>query len=239
MPSGGRLTFRATRCGAVPFRIEDDPLERPGDYVEIAVSDSGSGMPEAVREPAFEPFFTTKSPGRGTGLGLSTVYGFTRQSRGAVTLDSAPDAGTTVKLYLPCHADDTPVDASSWVHSGDFRGLHMLLVEDDADVREVLPRYLRGLRCDVTQAPSAEEALHCLGPQGRVDLLVSDVYWGRHARHRPGGPCDGTRARAGRAAHLRLRPVARGDGGPLEGPAQALPAQSLARAMSEALGRRG
>lgn len=240
MPSGGRLTFRATRCGAVPFRIEDDPLERPGDYVEIAVSDSGSGMPEAVRERAFEPFFTTKSPGRGTGLGLSTVYGFARQGRGAVTLDSAPDSGTTVKLYLPCHAEDTPVDASSLVHSGDFSGLHVLLVEDDANVREVLLRYLRGLRCDVTQAPSAEDALHCLGPQGRVDLLVSDISLGAGMRGTDLAALATERAPAlavllisgfaqsheDTAARWRVlrKPFRR---------------ESLARAMSEALGRQG
>src|SRR6185295_6127406 len=104
MPEGGALTFRAAAADALPAELAREATEAdaaPQGYVAIAIADSGTGMPEDVRERAFEPFFTTKGVGRGTGLGLSTVYGFVKQSRGGVTLESAPGEGTTVTLYIP------------------------------------------------------------------------------------------------------------------------------------------
>jgi PAS domain S-box-containing protein len=181
MPSGGRLTFAAFRCAALPLSIGNDG-GGPANYVEIAVSDSGKGMPDSVRERAFEPFFTTKEAGRGTGLGLSTVYGFARQSRGAVSLESTPGQGTTVRLYLPCHDEATTSDDSSSLHAASFSGLHVLLVEDDADVRHVLLRYLAALRCDVTEARSAEDALQYLNAQAGIHLLLSDIALGSGLR---------------------------------------------------------
>jgi DNA-binding NtrC family response regulator len=110
------------------------------------------------------------------------VYGFARQSRGAVTLDSTPEKGTTVRLYLPCHEETTASEGSSSFHSASFSGLHVLLVEDDADVRNVVLRYLATLQCDVTETRSAEDALRYLNPQAGIQLLLSDIALGSGLR---------------------------------------------------------
>jgi CheY-like chemotaxis protein len=140
-------------------------------------------MPESVKQRAFEPFFTTKEAGRGTGLGLSTVYGFVRQSKGALSLDSAVDAGTTLTLYLP-RPWDTPVevDDSPEPEQALPAGLKVLLVEDDAEVREVVRTFLDSLRCQVTLAASGEQALLALGPDADFDLLLSDIALGAGMR---------------------------------------------------------
>ena len=102
MPQGGMLSFSAKPCLELPAALHGElPGAHAQDYVAIAIRDSGSGMPESVKERAFEPFFTTKEAGRGTGLGLSTVYGFAKQSNGGVTLDSAPGEGARFTLTLP------------------------------------------------------------------------------------------------------------------------------------------
>jgi CheY-like chemotaxis protein len=141
-------------------------------------------MSDEVRERAFEPFFTTKEAGRGTGLGLSTVYGFARQSRGAVGIESRPGAGTTLTLFLPrpwqtaepaAPRDDGTV--------GSIRpGLQVLLVEDDADVREVVCGYLDALGCRVRATANAEQALLTLASGAEVDLLLTDVALGSGMR---------------------------------------------------------
>jgi len=184
MPQGGRLRFTAASCPALPPELAQEwHGSRTRRYLAIAIADSGCGMPEEVRERAFEPFFTTKEAGRGTGLGLSTVYGFAKQSQGAVTLDSVPDAGTTVTLYLPRHEDpaEERADEAATVHDR-FDGLRVLVVEDEAEVRQVLLRFLEGLHCEVTAARSAEEALQLLDPDDPVDLLLSDIALGTGLR---------------------------------------------------------
>jgi CheY-like chemotaxis protein len=140
-------------------------------------------MPESVKQRAFEPFFTTKEAGRGTGLGLSTVYGFVRQSKGALSLDSVPDAGTTLTMYLP-RPWDTTVDVADPPESNQAlpAGLKVLLVEDDAEVREVVRTFLDSLRCKVTLAASGEQALLALGPDADFDLLLSDIALGAGMR---------------------------------------------------------
>jgi PAS domain S-box-containing protein len=181
MPDGGELAFRARRTAALPD-IADAATAPPGDasgFVSIAVSDTGTGMPEAVRERAFEPFFTTKGAGRGTGLGLSTVYGFATQSGGTVTLDSAPGAGTTVTMLLPQPgAVAAPVAEEPASVRVVPRGLRVLLVEDDSAVRAVALEFLEALGAHVTACVNGEEALATIDAGTEFDLLLSDIALG-------------------------------------------------------------
>ncbi|MDB5828014.1 MAG: histidine kinase [Variovorax sp.] len=198
MPHGGTLAFSCRTVSATPDDLgaEHEPQRSPStpaDYVAIAVSDSGEGMPETVQERAFEPFFTTKEAGRGTGLGLSTVYGFAKQSHGAVKLVSAPGAGTTVTLFLP-RADgeddlendlDTGLDghidndAALGATRGTVpQGLRVLLVEDDAEVRSVLHRFLLSMGCEVVACAQAEQGLVALAADGAIALLLTDIALG-------------------------------------------------------------
>ena len=186
MREGGRLRFSAQPCSALPAEVRnnlDDPSAPEDGFVAIAIADTGSGMTEAVKQRAFEPFFTTKEVGRGTGLGLSTVYGFVRQSRGALALDSAPGAGTTLTLYLP-RPWDTASEAADTLQADPALppGLKVLLVEDDAEVREVVRNFLDTLGCRVSLAASGEQALLSLGPQADFDLLLSDIALGAGMR---------------------------------------------------------
>jgi CheY-like chemotaxis protein len=132
-----------------------------------------------VKERAFEPFFTTKEAGRGTGLGLSTVYGFVKQSKGAIAIASAPGAGTTITLYIP-----RPWDAGAPTADDDSAGeavpagLKVLLVEDDAEVRNVVHTFLATLGCKVATAASGEQALLALAPSADFDLLLTDIALG-------------------------------------------------------------
>jgi CheY-like chemotaxis protein len=186
MPDGGTLRFRAAVHATVPEDIRAEmggPHAPDGGFVAIAIEDSGSGMTDETKARAFEPFFTTKEAGRGTGLGLSTVYGFVKQSKGAVTLASAVGTGTTVTLYIP-----RPAQAAAPATEGQRRdrlvppGLRLLLVEDDAEVRVVVQRFLESMRCEVTLAASGEQALLALGHEARFDMLVTDIALGAGIR---------------------------------------------------------
>ena len=186
MPQGGTL---AITCRAVDALLAVSSPEGPSvpaarGYVAIAISDTGTGMPEAIRERAFEPFFTTKEAGRGTGLGLSTVYGFATQSGGTVALDSSPGAGTTVTLYLPrVDAPAAPSAAPEGARPGQLPpGLRVLLVEDDAEVRQVVQAFLAAMGCEVLACASAEDALVVLDSDTPVNLLLSDVVLGAGMR---------------------------------------------------------
>jgi CheY-like chemotaxis protein len=184
MPDGGDLSFSARRCEALPAALSEElHLGRPQDYVQIAIADSGSGMSEVVKERAFEPFFTTKEAGRGTGLGLSTVYGFARQSRGAVMLDSSLGRGTTVSLVLPCPSEARD-DAATAAIDGDTvpPGLKVLLVEDEPEVRAVVLRFLRTLECAVTEVATAEQAWAELTSDSSYGLLLTDIALGAGMR---------------------------------------------------------
>ncbi|MDH5541167.1 MAG: PAS domain S-box protein, partial [Rhizobacter sp.] len=177
MPDGGILTF-SSASGSAPADVGavDGPRSR---FVGISVRDTGCGMSEAVRERAFEPFFTTKAAGKGTGLGLSTVYGFVTQSKGHLKVDSAPGRGTTVTIYLPqLDADDASTDASDALPDATPRGLQVLLVEDDPDVRGVALGFLAALHCEVSAHADAESALAELRAGAPCDLLFSDVMLG-------------------------------------------------------------
>ena len=186
MPDGGTLRFRAEPCDALPreIRNESDAPDAPDDgFIAISIADTGAGMPEEVKERAFEPFFTTKEVGRGTGLGLSTVYGFVKQSRGAVAIHSVPGAGTTLSLYIP----RAPAARGSAQDHADANrivpnGLTVLLVEDEPEVRAVVRTFLETLRCEVTVAPSGEQALLALGTAEGFDLLLTDIALGAGMR---------------------------------------------------------
>jgi PAS domain S-box-containing protein len=188
MRDGGTLRFASSLVHKLPDDVVggDDGSTAGGPWVAIAVADSGCGMDDAVRERAFEPFFTTKEAGRGTGLGLSTVYGFVKQSSGAVGIRSAPGRGTEVTLFIPQAAEAhalaaAHVDGMAVVPPG----LRVLLVEDDPEVRNVVHTALQLLGCDTRCAGSGEEALSLLdqGGQGQdPQLLLSDIALGAGMR---------------------------------------------------------
>ena len=186
MPDGGTLRFRAEACAALPAEIRterDAPGTANDGFVAISIADTGAGMPDAVKERAFEPFFTTKEAGRGTGLGLSTVYGFVKQSRGAVAIDSVRGVGTTVTLYIPQPgAAAAPTRADANAIKAVPTGLRVLLVEDEPEVRAVVHTFLETLGCKVTMAASAEQALLALGPDAAFDLLLTDLALGAGMR---------------------------------------------------------
>lgn len=185
MPQGGRLSFTCRPVHALPLELDAERGEPAAQgYVAIDITDTGGGMPESVKERAFEPFFTTKEAGRGTGLGLSTVYGFAKQSHGAVRLISAIGIGTTVTLYLPRVREDAQVqeDAGFAVGGSVPQGLRVLLVEDDAEVRGVVRRFLDSMGCRVESCPDAERALEVLDSDAGLDLLLSDIALGAGMR---------------------------------------------------------
>ena len=185
MPGGGRLRFHAEPCSALPGDVHGGLEPGEGDaggFVAISITDTGLGMTSEVKERAFEPFFTTKESGRGTGLGLSTVYGFVKQSRGGIAIRSAPGAGTTVTLYIPridaLPAAATVADASASVPPG----LRVLLVEDDADVRALMQAFLLALGCRVTACSNGEQAWNTLAWDARYELLLTDIALGAGMR---------------------------------------------------------
>ncbi|MDA0786202.1 MAG: ATP-binding protein, partial [Proteobacteria bacterium] len=175
MPDGGTLTISCRNAVIDEMTAAGHADAQPGEYAMLSVRDTGTGMPEDVKSRIFEPFFTTKEFGKGSGLGLSMVYGFVRQSGGLVTVDSEPGAGTEILLYLPrAHSD---ADETSAPEDRDLlrgRGEHILVVEDDDEVRTLVAISLTNLGYKVTDYPTAERGLALL-QQGRVDLILSDV----------------------------------------------------------------
>ncbi len=180
MPKGGVLTIRAYNAtNDVEHPIEDKAELAPGDYVVLSVSDTGSGMSPEVLKQAFEPFFTTKEAGRGTGLGLSMVFGQARQSGGDLTLHSEPGKGTVVKLYLPAIAarDTVAPRPSPALHTaiGHAKGETILLVEDNLRVRNLTRNRLDRLGYPVVEAADGPEALAQLEKRDDIKLMLSDV----------------------------------------------------------------
>ena len=133
MPSGGELSIRTENTTLEEDETSFDGAPPAGSYVCISVSDNGTGMSKEILSRVFEPFFTTKPPGRGTGLGLSTIYGFAKQSNGHITIYSEPGVGTTVNLYLPRCADEQEAESSISSPRGaeTSRGERVLVVEDN------------------------------------------------------------------------------------------------------------
>jgi signal transduction histidine kinase len=179
MPNGGQVTIETANCYLDEAYIGTlaEPV-RPGQYVMIAVADSGIGMDQATLERAFEPFFTTKSFGKGTGLGLSQVYGFVRQSAGHVKIYSEIGEGTTVKIYMPRHvgaeehADE--VERLS-VATGAVGAESILVVEDDDALRLYAVEVLNDLGYSVLAAPNAATALEIVERGHDIDLLFTDI----------------------------------------------------------------
>jgi len=175
MPNGGKLTLESGNTLLDESYAKDQGDVRPGQYVMIAVSDNGSGIPAELRDKVFEPFFTTKGTGKGTGLGLSMVYGFVKQSGGHIRIYSEEGYGTTVKIYLPravARAEWAP-DAQLTAPVGGRETI--LVVEDDALVRQYVIAQLHGLGYGTLEAASAAEALDIADGGANFDLLFTDV----------------------------------------------------------------
>jgi len=177
MPDGGKLTVETANTLLDESYTATDTEVAPGQYVMIAVSDTGSGMSKATLERVFEPFFTTKDPGRGTGLGLSMVYGFVKQSGGHVTIYSEQGHGTTVKLYFPRYHGGATVErpAPDQAMPMGSDGEVILLVEDNDDVRAYSRMILSELGYRVLEATESEGALAIVASDQRIDLLFTDV----------------------------------------------------------------
>lgn len=175
MPEGGRLVLEASAVSLDADYAARELELRPGKYVMIAVSDTGCGMPESVLHRAFEPFFTTKEMGKGSGLGLSLVYGFAKQSGGHLKVYSTEGLGTTVKLYLPAVERSTDTAMSpppSPAIGGDET---VLVVEDDNEVRGVALQFLNQLGYKALYAADADQAMDALIAHPEIDLLFTDV----------------------------------------------------------------
>ncbi|MDP3321711.1 MAG: ATP-binding protein, partial [Bosea sp. (in: a-proteobacteria)] len=204
MPRGGRLTVEIS-----PAKLDADyasmyPEVRTGSYVLISVTDTGAGMPPEVRKRAFEPFFTTKGVGAGTGLGLSMVYGFTKQSGGHVQLYSEVGEGTSVRLFLPVAeasmTEGSPVPAAVHEPPPSLPGgtETILVVEDDARVRRVAVARLEDMNYRVLQAENAAEALQVLAAHPQVALMFTDIVM-------PGGMSGDELAREARRQRPDLK----------------------------------
>ena len=177
MPQGGKLHVSVRNVVVTDVACEKHPTLRPGDYVQLTVEDTGIGMTAETMMRAFEPFFTTKERGRGTGLGLATVYGIVKQSGGTITVDSAPGEGTTFAVYLPVAAQ--PIVAPAIVAERRVpasAGETILLVEDEESVRRLARRVLEAQGYTVLEAINGADALRIAGDYaGVIDLLLSDV----------------------------------------------------------------
>jgi two-component system cell cycle sensor histidine kinase/response regulator CckA len=176
MPRGGRLRI-ATQLVTLDAATASARQVRPGRYVQLAVSDTGCGMPADVRTRVFEPFFTTKAPGRGTGLGLATVYGIVRQSDGAIDVESEPGRGTTFTVLLPevaghaTQAVETPAGAARQ----DSGSETILVLEDDPQVRRIIVSMLETRGYRVLAAADQRQALAAADAEPHIDMLLSDV----------------------------------------------------------------
>jgi PAS domain S-box-containing protein len=200
MPDGGRLSIETANAALGSGDEAVSEGAAPGQYVTISVADTGTGMTHEVMARAFDPFFTTKPQGRGTGLGLSMIYGFVKQSGGHVRIESMLGRGTTVRIYLPMDQGQADEDSAYPAASLPAAAVEasVLVVDDEAPLRTLLSEMLRDAGYSVMEAADASEALSLLRSQGRVDLIVSDVGL-------PGGMNGRQLADAARALHPELK----------------------------------
>ncbi|MDQ7248650.1 hybrid sensor histidine kinase/response regulator [Dongia sedimenti] len=178
MPNGGALSIEAENTHLDAAYAEHNIEVKPGPYVMIAITDTGSGMSKEVIERVFEPFFTTKPVGQGSGLGLSMVYGFVKQSGGHIKLYSEAGHGTTIKLYLPRileHQEAEPAAGDAAFAAAGPRKEVVLVVEDDPDVRKLVLGMVESLGYRTIAAIDGPDALDALARAGKVDLLFTDV----------------------------------------------------------------
>jgi PAS domain S-box-containing protein len=176
MPGGGKLTFETANVTLDERYAQTHAEVAPGDYVMVAVSDTGSGIPKDIRDRIFDPFFSTKEVGKGTGLGLSMVYGFLKQSGGHINVYSEEGHGTTIKVYLP-RASEEPKEAAEPAVAPLIEGgtETILVVEDDALVRTSVTAQMRSLGYQTIAAANATEALALIERGAAFDLLLTDV----------------------------------------------------------------
>lgn len=177
MPRGGKLSVRTENVSMTEAEATKRPPMSPGHYILLAVRDTGEGMDEATKAHIFEPFFTTKELGKGTGLGLATVYGVVKQSGGFIWVDSSPGGGTTFEIYLPQAVEKPAVAEVEEKPAPASRGSEtVLVVEDEAGVRELACQFLRVKGYKVLDAESGPAALEVArGHRGRIHLLLSDM----------------------------------------------------------------
>ncbi len=175
MPSGGRLTVETANV-TIQAENSSNQATAPGEYVMLAVSDTGVGMDAATKARVFEPFFTTKELGRGTGLGLSTVYGIVKQSGGDIWVYSEPNEGSCFKIYFPRLDAVTSNPVADLPRSSGIESRTVLLVEDELGTRELIAEFLGRSGFKVIAAGNADEAMeHCLRRRGSIDVMLSDV----------------------------------------------------------------
>jgi PAS domain S-box-containing protein len=201
MPSGGRLVIETFNATVDAGDEVSDAGMAAGDYVVLSVADTGHGMPPEVRARAFEPFFTTKGAGKGSGLGLATIYGFARQSGGNVTIYSEAGKGTTVNLYLPRAGRKTEEEAPAVKPGVDAgRGETVLIVEDDDRVRRLTATRLKELGYRVLEANHGAAALAVLAETPGVEIVFSDLVM-------PGGMSGFDLARRVRESHPQVHVI--------------------------------
>jgi CheY-like chemotaxis protein len=176
MPNGGKLTIDTQPCLLDEAYAAAHSEVSAGSYVVIAVTDGGCGMSKETLEHIFEPFFTTKEPGKGTGLGLATVYGIVKQSRGQIAVTSEPGRGTTFKIYLPSLDKSVALPVTRRVEAAPKGEGTILLVEDEAPLRVLAAEALKRLGYTVLQAGNGLEALAVADRHaGKIDIVVTDV----------------------------------------------------------------
>ena len=180
MPNGGKLIIETQPCYLDAFYAASHNEVTPGPFVMAAVTDTGCGMTQDVLAQIFEPFFTTKEPGRGTGLGLATVYGIVKQSRGHIAVYSEPGIGTTFKVYLPSIDKSAPLAPVRQAGTAPRGTGTVLLVEDEAPLRVLAAESLKRLGYTVLQAGNGLEALAvCDQHVGSIDIVVTDIVMPR------------------------------------------------------------
>ena len=176
MPQGGVLTIELANAELDETYARDHPTVVPGPHVVLSVTDTGHGMDPDTQSRIFEPFFTTKEPGKGTGLGLATVYGIVKQSEGSIWVYSEPGRGSTFKVYLP-RVDQPPEPLSPRTGAAAVHGSEMvLLVEDEPSLRSLLRELLESFGYSVLEAGQGADALRVAAEhRGTIDLLLSDM----------------------------------------------------------------
>lgn len=173
----GEITITTADCSVDENYCKTHPYASPGDYVKIVVSDNGKGMDKETLEHIFEPFFTTKEVGKGTGLGLATVYGIVRQNNGFITVFSETGTGTAFTIYLPRHGDQAEQSAKEVVSKPTHQGSEtILLVEDEPAILQMITMTLSQMEYSVLQASTPAEAIHLAREHsGGIDILITDV----------------------------------------------------------------